>query len=97
MVRGTPEWLRCAGLVRGALEAHGCVDVKCRRRMPLELRETMLTAMAELFALPQETKRRTGDADGPYKAYMEKQDSAVCWHEAFSVLNAAGGGEDCFA
>jgi hypothetical protein len=92
LIRGTPEWLRCAGLVRGALEAHGCVDVKCSRSVPPELRERMLAAMAELFALPAETKRRTGDADGPYKAYMEKWDSAECWHEAFGVLNAAAGG-----
>uniref|UniRef100_A0ACD5VYD5 Uncharacterized protein n=1 Tax=Avena sativa TaxID=4498 RepID=A0ACD5VYD5_AVESA len=54
----------------------------------------MLVAMAELFALPDETKRRTGDADGPYKAfgvllpYMERRDSAACRLEAFAVLNA---------
>ena len=52
----------------------------------------MLVAMAELFALPPETKRRTGAADGPYRAYMEKRDSAACHHEAFGVLNAAAGG-----
>ncbi|CAM0879932.1 unnamed protein product [Alopecurus aequalis] len=98
LVRGTPEWLRRAGLVRAALEVHGCVDVKCRRAMPPELRERMLAAMAELFALPPETKRRTGDADGPYKAYMETRDSAACRHEAFGVLNAAaGGGEEARA
>ena len=52
LVRGTPEWLRRAGLVRGALEAHGCVAVGCRRRVQPELRERMLVAMAdELFAL----------------------------------------------
>ncbi|XP_037411919.1 probable 2-oxoglutarate-dependent dioxygenase AOP1 isoform X2 [Triticum dicoccoides] len=92
LVRGTPEWLRCAGLVRRALEANGCVAVGCRRHVPPELRERMLVAMAELFALPPETKRRTGAADGPYRAYMEKRDSAACHHEAFGVLNAAAGG-----
>ncbi|XP_048567703.1 probable 2-oxoglutarate-dependent dioxygenase AOP1 isoform X1 [Triticum urartu] len=98
LVRGTPEWLRCAGLVRRALEANGCVAVGCRRRVPPELRERMLVAMAELFALPRETKRRTGAADGPYRAYMEKRDSAACHHEAFGVLNAAaGGGEEARA
>ncbi|VAH58286.1 unnamed protein product [Triticum turgidum subsp. durum] len=98
LVRGTPEWLRCAGLVRRALEANGWVAVGCRRRVPPELRERMLVAMAELFALPRETKRRTGAADGPYRAYMEKRDSAACHHEAFGVLNAAaGGGEEARA
>jgi hypothetical protein len=97
-VRGTPEWLRRASIIRGALEAHGCVSVDCRRRVPPELRQRMLAAMAELFALPAETKRRTGDADGPYRAfgallpYMERRDSAACRHEAFAVLNAGGGG-----
>jgi hypothetical protein len=94
-VCGMPEWLHCAGLVRGVLEADGCVDVNCRRGVPLELRERMLAAMAELFELPAGTKQHTGDADSPYKAYMEKRDSATCWHEAFEVLNAAvGGGEE---
>jgi hypothetical protein len=98
LVRGTPEWLRRAGLIRGALEAHGCVAVWCRRRVQLELRQRMLVEMAELFALPAEVKRRTGDADGPYKSfgallpYMEKRDSPACRHEAFAVLNAGAGG-----
>ncbi|KAK1662303.1 hypothetical protein QYE76_050462 [Lolium multiflorum] len=98
LVRGTPEWLRRAGLIRCALETHGCVAVGCRRRVPPELRERMLVAMAGLFALPAEAKRRTGDADGPYKSfgvllpYMERRDSAACRHEAFAVLNAGGAG-----
>ncbi|KAM0868556.1 hypothetical protein ACQ4PT_041238 [Festuca glaucescens] len=98
LVRGTPGWLRLAGVIRGALETHGCVAVGCRRRVPPELRERMLVAMAGLFALPAEAKRRTGDADGPYKAfgvllpYMERRDSVACRHEAFAVLNAGGGG-----
>jgi hypothetical protein len=98
LVRGAPEWLRRAGLVRGALEAHGCVAVECRRWVPPELRQRMLAAMAELFALPAEAKHRTGDADGPYRSfgvllpYMEKRDSPACRHEAFAVLNAGAGG-----
>jgi hypothetical protein len=94
-VRGMPEWLRCTGLVHGTLEAHGCVDVKCHRGVPPELRERMLAAMAELFKLLAKTKQHTGDTDSLYKAYMGKRDSAACWHEAFEVLNAAvGGGEE---
>ncbi|CAM0879911.1 unnamed protein product [Alopecurus aequalis] len=100
LARGTPEWLRRASLVRGALEAHGCVAVGCRRHVQPELRERMLAAMAELFALPAEMKRRTGDADGPYKSfgvllpYMERRESAACRHEAFGVLNAGASAGD---
>jgi hypothetical protein len=60
------------------LEAHGCVDVKCRRGVPPELQERMLAAMPELFELPAETKQCTGNAHSPYKAYMEKRVSAAC-------------------
>uniref|UniRef100_A0ACD5VU84 Uncharacterized protein n=1 Tax=Avena sativa TaxID=4498 RepID=A0ACD5VU84_AVESA len=97
LVRGTSEWLRRANLVRGALEANGCLVVRCRSPMPPELRQRMLEATPELFSFRTETKHRIGgaDVDGPYKAYLEKRDSATCRYEAFGLANAdAGGGEE---
>uniref|UniRef100_A0ACD5VFG5 Uncharacterized protein n=1 Tax=Avena sativa TaxID=4498 RepID=A0ACD5VFG5_AVESA len=97
LVRGTSEWLRRANLVRGALEANGCLVVRCRSPMPPELRQRMLEATPELFSFRTETKHRIGgaDVDGPYKAYLEKRDSATCRYEAFGLANAdAGRGEE---
>lgn len=65
---GSSKWVKVRSDVRKALENYGCFEAQCDQ-VSMELQESLLEAMEELFALPTETKKRNV-CPAPFVGYL---------------------------
>ncbi|KAK4277129.1 hypothetical protein QN277_015174 [Acacia crassicarpa] len=65
---GSEEWRDMSRKVREACETHGCFVLVHNRTSLMRLQEEMLTAMKDLFDLPEETKMKH-TSPKPYRSY----------------------------
>ncbi|XP_050366124.1 probable 2-oxoglutarate-dependent dioxygenase AOP1 [Argentina anserina] len=81
------EWRAMSTKVREACESHGCFLLLVQEEMlPMRLREDMVTAMKELFGLPEETKLRH-TSPRAYQSYQGKC-PIIPLNESFGIDNA---------
>ena len=71
---GTDTWFSASQLVRSALEANGCFYAM-NNKISMELHNSVLSLMEELFDLPLETKKQK-TSEKPYHGYYERLPSA---------------------
>lgn len=71
---GTDTWFSASQLVRSALESNSCFYA-VNKKVSMELHNSVLALMEELFDLPLETKMKK-TSDKPYHGYYERTPQA---------------------
>lgn len=71
---GNKTWFSASQVVRSALEANGCFYAM-NNKISMELHNSVLSLMEELFDLPLETKKQK-TSEKPYHGYYERLPSA---------------------
>ncbi|OMP00181.1 Oxoglutarate/iron-dependent dioxygenase [Corchorus olitorius] len=81
---GTSTWVATCNKVRQALEEHSCFEAKFDK-VPLQLHETVFSAVGELFDLPTEVKLRN-KSNKPYFGYFG-QFKSLPLYESMAIDN----------
>ncbi|KAM2957842.1 hypothetical protein FF2_024769 [Malus domestica] len=81
---GTDAWLLACKEIKDALEEYGCFEA-IYHKVPLELHNSMFTAMEDLFGLPLETKKQK-TSDRHLHSYLG-QYSFIPLYESLAMAN----------
>lgn len=82
---GTPAWNSLKTLVREALEEYGCFEASYPQ-IPPDLRKAIFDALAEVFELPVQTKRKS-NSDMFSRSYIG-QHPKIPLYESLAIQDA---------